>query len=40
MPELAFGLTAYFQFCDEEHPHQSVDYQTSGEVYRSEVRAD
>jgi putative transposase len=36
--ELESGLTAYFQFYDEERPHQSLDYQTPGEVYRSEVR--
>ena len=33
------GLTAYFQFYDEERPHQSLDYQTPGEVYRGEIRA-
>jgi putative transposase len=36
--ELASGLTAYFQFYDEERPHQSLDYQTPGEVYRGELR--
>ena len=36
--ELVSGLTAYFQFYDEERPHQSLDYQTPGEVYRGEVR--
>jgi putative transposase len=36
--ELASGLTAYFQFYDEERPHQSLDYQTPGEVYRGEIQ--
>ena len=36
--ELATGLTAYFQFYDEERLHQSLDYQTPGEVYRAGVR--
>jgi putative transposase len=35
--ELESGLMAYFQFYDEERPHQSLDYQTPGEVYRGEV---
>jgi putative transposase len=35
--ELESGLTAYFRFYDEERPHQSLDYQTPGEVYRGEV---
>jgi putative transposase len=38
VPDLESGLTAYFQFYDEERPHQSLDYQTPGEVYRGEVR--
>jgi transposase InsO family protein len=38
VPDLESGLTTYFQFYDEEHPHQSLDYQTPGEVYRGEVR--
>ena len=25
VPELESGLTAYFWFYDEEHPHQSLD---------------
>ncbi len=33
--ELESGLTAYFQFYDEERPHQSLDYRTPGEVYRA-----
>ncbi len=33
--ELESGLEAYFQFYDEERPHQSLDYQTPGEVYRA-----
>ena len=35
IPELEAGLTAYFQFYDEERPHQSLGYRTPGEVYRS-----
>jgi len=33
--ELESGLTAYFQFYDEERPHQSLGYRTPGEVYRA-----
>jgi putative transposase len=33
--DLAAGLTAYFQFYDEERLHQSLDYRTPGEVYRA-----
>ena len=39
VPELVSGLTAYFRFYDEDRPHQSLDYRTPGEVYRSGVRA-
>jgi putative transposase len=39
VPELVMGLTAYFRFDDEDRPHQSLDYQTPGEVYRAGVRA-
>ena len=39
VPELESGLTAYFRFYDEDRPHQSLDYQTPGEVYRAGVRA-
>jgi putative transposase len=39
VPELVLGLTAYFRFYDEDRPHQSLDYQTPGEVYRAGVRA-
>jgi putative transposase len=35
--ELESGLTAYFRFYDDERPHQSLDYQTPGEVYRAGV---
>jgi putative transposase len=35
VPELESGLTAYFQFYDEERPHQSLEYRTPGEVYRA-----
>jgi putative transposase len=37
--ELASGLTSYFRFYDEERPHQSLGYQTPGEVYRAGNRA-
>jgi putative transposase len=36
--ELESGLTAYFQFYDEERLHQSLHYRTPGEVYRAGVR--
>jgi putative transposase len=35
--ELESGLRAYFRFYDEERPHQSLDYQTPGEVYRAGI---
>ena len=35
VPELEAGLTAYFRFYDEDRPHQSLAYQTPGEVYRA-----
>jgi putative transposase len=38
VPGLETGLTAYFQFYDEERLHQSLDYRTPGEVYRAGVR--
>ena len=37
--QLVSGLTAYFQFYDEDRPHQSLDSRTPGEVYRAGVRA-
>jgi putative transposase len=37
--DLETGLTAYFQFYDEDRPHQSLDYRTPGEVYRAGVNA-
>jgi putative transposase len=33
--ELESGLAAYFQFYDEDRPHQSLGYRTPGEVYRA-----
>ena len=39
VPELVVGLTAYFRFDDEDRPHQSLNYQTPGEVYRAGVGA-
>jgi putative transposase len=38
VPELESGLTAYFQFYNEDRPHQSLDYRTPGEVYRAGAR--
>ena len=35
VPDLEAGLSAYFRFYDEERPHQSLNYRTPGEVYRS-----
>src|SRR3954467_6517728 len=35
--DLESGLSAYFQFYDEERPHQSLSYQTPGEVYLAGV---
>ena len=35
--ELESGLTAYFRSYDEDRPHQSLNYQTPGEVYRAGV---
>ena len=37
VPDLELGLTAYFQFYDEDRPHQSLGYRTPGEVYRTGV---
>lgn len=35
MAELMMGLTQYFSFYNEERPHQSLGYETPGNVYRS-----
>jgi putative transposase len=35
VPELTQGLERYFPFYNEERPHQALDYQTPGSVYRS-----
>ena len=37
MGELTLGLTQYFSFYNTERPHQSLDYKTPQEVYRSGV---
>jgi putative transposase len=34
VPELASGLARYFPYYNEERRHQSLNYQTPGEVYR------
>lgn len=39
VPELVTGLTAYFVCYDEDRPHQSLGYQTPGEVYRAGISA-
>ena len=36
--ELESGLRSYFWFYDEERPHQSLDYRTPGEVYRTGIQ--
>ena len=36
--ELVTGLTAYFQFYNEERPHQSLDYRTPGVFYRARTK--
>jgi putative transposase len=36
VPELQAGLGRYFPFYNDERPHQSLDYRTPGEVYRTE----
>jgi putative transposase len=35
VPELLLGLTEYFDFYNTERPHQSLDYRTPDEVYRT-----
>jgi putative transposase len=35
VPELLLGLTDYFEFYNSERPHQSLDYLTPDEVYRT-----
>ncbi len=35
VPNAVDGLKRYFQFYNQERPHQSLDYQTPEEVYRS-----
>jgi len=35
MSELLMGLTAYFVFYNTERPHQSLNYCTPDNVYRS-----
>jgi putative transposase len=37
VPELTQGLGRYFPFYNEQRPHQSLDYQTPGVVYRGGV---
>ena len=37
--DLELGLMAYFQFYNEERPHQSLSYRTPGEVYRASTQA-
>jgi len=35
VPELHGGLGRYFGFYNEERPHQSLEYRTPGQVYRT-----
>ncbi len=35
LPELLLGLTEYFVFYNMERTHQSLDYRTPDEVYRT-----
>ena len=35
VPELLLGLTEYFVFYNTERPHQSLDYSTPDEIYRT-----
>ena len=35
LPELLLGLTEYFVFYNTERMHQSLDYRTPDEVYRT-----
>lgn len=38
LPELLLGLTEYFVFYNTERMHQSLDYRTPDEVYRTAIR--
>jgi putative transposase len=40
VPQLQAGLGRYFPFYNDERPHQSLDYRTPGEVYRTERTAE
>ncbi len=35
VPELLLGLTDYFVLYNTERPHQSLDYRTPDEIYRT-----
>ena len=37
VPQLTQGLGRYFPFYNEQRPHQSLNYQTPGVVYRGGV---
>jgi putative transposase len=39
VPALRLGLGAYWAFYNEARPHQSLDYQTPGQVYRQGRKA-
>jgi len=39
VPLLSAGLGSYFPYYNERRPHQSLDYLTPGQVYRSSRRA-
>ena len=38
VPELDTGLAGYFQFYNQQRPHQSLAYRTPAEVYFSETK--
>ena len=38
LPDLLLGLTEYFVFCNTERMHQSLDYDTPDEAYRTASR--
>ena len=37
MEQLMLGLAEYFVFYNDERPHQSLEYKTPSEVYRSAI---
>ncbi len=35
LPDLLIGLTSYFQFYNQERPHQALSYETPSQVYQT-----